>query len=86
MKKTGKCPKCANDRILIIAKFKIPGFDSSNICNVVPVYTENKGFLTRLEAGYFDIRICEECGYTEFYTQEIENVKKTMEAIGSKKK
>lgn len=67
MKKTGKCPKCSEEKIIKI-KDILHSNGGGNI-------TKAKHFCTEKNCAKITFYICENCGYIEQYLDEVEIAK-----------
>jgi predicted nucleic-acid-binding Zn-ribbon protein len=72
MKNLLRCPKCAGKRIWVIEKFRVPGASAEG--QPLAVVTHQKearaGIFQSLRAnpqGYFEVFICDGCGYSEMW-------------------
>jgi hypothetical protein len=73
----GKCLKCDNRRLWVIDKVSQPELDSSNRVWPMAVGAREGQFLTsdRIAVGSFQLIVCAECGYSEWYARDIDNLK-----------
>ena len=81
MRSTQTCPKCAGQRFAVSDEFQIPDLRerSKRAVQGVPAVTveskpDRSGFTNATTAGYLEQWICLGCGYTEFYTRNLELV------------
>lgn len=74
MKKSARCLKCGHRRLLVIDKVMQPVHESSyairslNVtsCELTMPSPEERES-PRLDVGWFEVIICTNCGYTEWY-------------------
>ncbi len=81
MKSTQTCPKCAGRKFATIDEFQIPDLRdrAERAAHGVPAVTiESKpdrwGKTSATTVGSLEQWICMGCGYTEFYTRDLEMV------------
>jgi predicted nucleic-acid-binding Zn-ribbon protein len=70
MKHSLTCPKCAHRRFAVVPRFDIPSHDSENGTEFIPVVSVRTGS-KRVERGHFEVWVCERCGFSEFYAQNL---------------
>lgn len=77
MKNTLSCAKCGNRRLWVIDRVMRSDDGSNNIMifNVTVGRAPEGSPPGRRKVGYFQTIICESCGYTEWYAQDIEALK-----------
>ncbi len=75
MKDSLKCPKCDHRKLWLIEKFKTRGPYEEH-CVLPVVATSYSVWSGNSYEGYFDIFVCAQCGYTESYARDIENLKR----------
>jgi hypothetical protein len=72
MKQRHTCPKCAGKRIWVIEKYRIPGDTAEGrALPLVPHQAKDGaglfGFARVSPSGYFDLFLCDGCGYSELW-------------------
>lgn len=79
MKTSGRCPKCACARLLVVDEVHQPHYDSSNV--VLPMHVTTAEVAAsaiglddrnprRAAIGTFEIWVCSACGLTEWYARD----------------
>lgn len=78
MRATQRCPKCANTKFVVTARFCQPDHGSANSVEPFPAVTVTvPGFLGDRELfGRFETWICARCGLTEFYAYELGDIER----------
>lgn len=80
MKNSHLCPKCAQKRIWIIEKFRIPAEAAEGReLHVVPHQKDGKraGLFEAMRTnpkGHFDLYLCDACGYSELWARDFRDL------------
>jgi len=81
MKNSGKCIKCNNKRLWIVDEVKQPDFERDNCTWKMTVTSHSfRGAdgsfgARRISPGSFQVIVCAECGYTEWYAYNFDGLK-----------
>jgi predicted nucleic-acid-binding Zn-ribbon protein len=83
MKLSGHCPKCTGDDLFVVEKVTQPDQDSINGTHTTTLFaiwaeTGERGFLgaksKRYRAGSLEAWVCAQCGFTEWYARDANQV------------
>jgi predicted nucleic-acid-binding Zn-ribbon protein len=83
MKQSGLCPKCTGDDLYVVFAVTQPNHDSINGTHTSTLFaiwaeTGERGFLgpksKRYEAGRLEAWVCAQCGFTEWYARDANEV------------
>ncbi|MBS2018113.1 MAG: hypothetical protein JST00_34900 [Deltaproteobacteria bacterium] len=82
MKSTGRCTKCAGERLWRVERIGVKDPQYTNGSNVPLGAVDRKGlrapgdaFMTAYEGGHVDAYICAACGFTELYWQGVDTLR-----------
>ena len=71
MKNSLTCPKCQSRKLWRIEKFRT----GPDIGGELPVAAWRRRGVLGTSTGHFDVYICVECGYTEFFVEDFGELK-----------
>ncbi len=74
MRTSGTCYKCQCRRFWVVNKIGVPDPTTSNTVATLPVAAQDVGERYRREGGSFEVWVCANCGFTEWYANDAAGV------------
>ena len=65
------CPKCSHCLFLVVAPFNLPDVENTGRVMQLAVFSSVQGWKVQ-SAGSFRAHVCLQCGYTEWYANDLE--------------